>query len=208
MASTYDQAMASVPPSALRFINFCDAPSGVVGRAASWLCVPMIGFLICEVFLRYVMNSPTVWANDLTVLFYGIMYMLASPYCLRDGGHVRTDFFYHSWSVRAKAVSDMAHYILLFYPAHIVFLYVGWKYFSSSFAKLESSPESSWGMWIWPAKLAIVVYIIITMTQGFSEVLKCWYRFRTSVDLWHDESEVDVREQVAGEAEQNAGKGA
>mgnify|MGYP002627437360 CR=1 FL=1 len=59
-----------------------------------------------------------------------------------------------------------------------------------------------------PAKLAIVVYIIITMTQGFSEVLKCWYRFKTKVDLWHDESEVDVRDQVAAESEQNTGKGA
>ena len=199
MAYTYDEAMATVPPFALRVINFFDGLSGFIGKAASWLCVPMIGFLICEVFLRYVMNSPTVWANDLTVLFYGIMYMLASPYCLRDGGHVRTDFFYHSWSVRAKAISDMAHYILLFYPAHIVFLFVSWKYFTVSFDKLESSPESSWGMWIWPAKLAIVIYIVVTMTQGFSELLKCWYRFKTKVDLWHDQSEVDVRDSVASE---------
>lgn len=199
MGFTYEQAMAQVPPWAHKTISFFDRISGFVGKAASWLCVPMIGFLICEVFLRYGFNKPTVWANDLTVLCYGIMYMLASPYCLRDGGHVRTDFFYHNWSVRAKALSDMAHYILFFYPAHIIFLYVGWKYFAASFAKLESSPESSWGMWIWPAKAAIVVYIILTMTQGFSELLKCWYRFKTRVELWQACPEADDQNLSAAE---------
>ena len=199
MGFTYERAMAQVPPWAHKTISFFDGISGFVGKAASWLCVPMIGFLICEVFLRYGFNRPTVWANDLTVLCYGIMYMLASPYCLRDGGHVRTDFFYHNWSVRTKALSDMAHYILFFYPAHIIFLYVGWKYFAASFAKLESSPESSWGMWIWPAKAAIVVYIILTMTQGFSELLKCWYRFKTRVELWQACPEADDQNLSAAE---------
>ncbi len=199
MGYTYDQAMAAVPSGAHKVINFFDGLSGTIGKAASWLCVPMIAFLICEVFLRYGFNKPTVWANDLTVLCYGIMYMLASPYCLRDGGHVRTDFFYHTWSIKAKALSDLAHYILLFYPAHIVFLYVGWRYFSASFAKFESSPESSWGMWIWPAKGAIVIYIILTITQGFSEMLKCWYRFKTNVDLWHDCATDDVRDFTTAE---------
>jgi len=204
MAYTYDQAMAAVPSGIHKVVNFLDGLSGFVGKASSWLCLPMIAFLMCEVFLRYVFNSPTVWANDLTVLCYGIMYMLASPFCLRDGGHVRTDFFYHSWSVRMKALSDMAHYILLFYPAHIVFLYVGWRYFSVSFAKFESSPESSWGMWIWPAKLAIVVYIVLTMTQGLSELIKCWYRFKTNVDLWHDCPADDVRDFTAAECKPEA----
>ena len=199
MGYTYDQAMAAVPSGAHKVINFFDGLSGTIGKAASWLCVPMIAFLICEVFLRYGFNKPTVWANDLTVLCYGIMYMLASPFCLRDGGHVRTDFFYHTWSVKAKALSDLAHYILLFYPAHIVFLYVGGRYVSASFAKFESSPESSWGMWIWPAKGAIVIYIILTMTQGFSEMLKCWYRFKTNVDLWHDCATEDVRDFTTAE---------
>ena len=204
MGYTYEEAMAQVPAGAQKVISFFDGVSGFVGKAASWLCVPMIAFLICEVFLRYGFNKPTVWANDLTVLCYGIMYMLASPYCLRDGGHVRTDFFYHNWSVRAKALSDMAHYILFFYPAHFIFLYVGWDYFAVSFSKLESSPESSWGMWIWPAKGAIVIYIVLTMTQGFSELLKCWYRFKTKVDLWHDCPEADANASAAAEIKPEA----
>ena len=200
MGYTYEEAMAQVPPCAQKIIAFFDGLSGFVGKAASWLCVPMIAFLICEVFLRYGFNKPTVWANDMTVLCYGIMYMLASPYCLRDGGHVRTDFFYHNWSVRAKAISDIAHYVWFFYPAHIIFLYVGWKYFATSFAKFESSPESSWGMWIWPAKGAIVIYIVLTMTQGFAELLKCWYRCKTKVDLWQNSSEAVEQEPAAHES--------
>ena len=199
MDYTYEQAWATVPPGTRKVVDFLDRLSGFFGKSASWLCVPMVAFLICEVVLRYGFNKPTVWANDLTVLFYGIMYMIASPYCLRDGGHVRTDFFYHKWSPRVKGISDLAHYLLLFYPAHIVFLYVGWGYFAKSFAKFESSPESSWGMWIWPAKFAIVAYIVLTMLQGLSEVIKCWYRVKTNVDLWHDCPEKDVRDFTSAE---------
>ena len=75
MGYTYEEAMAQVPSGAQKVISFFDGVSGFVGKAASWLCVPMILFLICEVFLRYGFNRPTVWANDLTVLLYGIMYM-------------------------------------------------------------------------------------------------------------------------------------
>ena len=197
MAYTYDQAMAIVPRRARRIVNFCDGMSGFFGKAAAWLCAPMIAFLIYEVCMRYFLTKPTVWANDVTVLIFGIMYMLASPYCLRDGGHVRTDFFYHKWSPRVQGLADLAHYVLLFFPAHIIFLKVAWAYFSKSFGQLETSPESSWGMPIWPAKFALPLYVTLTMAQGLSESLKCYYRIKTNVDLWHDRPAEEAGERPA-----------
>jgi len=184
MQSAYDRAMASVPPGAIKAITVLDNVSIWLGKAAAWLCIPMIFSLIYEVTLRYFFTAPTIWANDLTVMLFGVMFMLASPWCLRDGGHVRTDFFYHNWSTRTKAVSDIAHYVFLFFPAHIIFLELAWAYFAKSYMHNEVSPQSCWMPIIWPVKFAIPVYVVFTMSQGISEVIKCYYRFKTNTELW------------------------
>lgn len=184
MENAYEKAMAQVPQAVSRLIGFLDGVSIVVGKAASWLCLPMIFSLMYEVVMRYCFTKPTIWAQDLTVMLFGVMFMLASPYCLRDGGHVRTDFFYHHWSIRRKAVSDILHYVILFFPAHILFLEIAWAYFAKSYMQNEVSPQSSWMPIIWPVKFAIPLYVVLTMTQGVSEVLKCVYRFKTNTNLW------------------------
>ena len=203
MQSPYDAAMATVPSGVQKAVTILDNISIIVGKFGAWFCVPMIFCLVWEVFMRYVFVAPTIWASDLTVQLFGAMYMLASPYCLRDGGHVRTDFFYHNWSVRTRALSDLLHYILLFFPAHIVFLQVGWAYFMKSFLANEVSPLSGWMPIIWPAKFCIPFYVAITMTQGISEVIKCIYRIKTKVDLWHPEVEelasIDISEEAKAE---------
>ena len=73
---------------------------------SSKLKVPMIIALTLAAIGAFltIVGPNQLWANDLTVMLFGVMFMLASPWCLRDGGHVRTDFFYHNWSVRMKAV--------------------------------------------------------------------------------------------------------
>ena len=185
MQSAYDKAMATVPLKVQKTIEILELISIWVGKCAAWLCIPMIYCLVYEVTMRYCFVEPTIWANDLSVMLYGVMFMLASPWCLRDGGHVRTDFFYHNWSVRAKAISDIIHYILLFFPAHLLFLDLAWFYFAKSYAQNEVSPTSSWMPIIWPVKFAIPLYVVLTMSQGVAEVLKCVYRYKTGVDLWH-----------------------
>lgn len=194
MTREHEEAMALVPPSVIRIITTLDNTSIIFGKAAAWLCIPMIYSLIHEVFMRYCLTQPTIWANDLSVMLFGVMFMLASPWCLRDGGHVRTDFFYHNWSVKSKAFFDILHYVILFFPAHLLFLEIGWEYFYKSFVQNEVSPQSSWMPIIWPVKFAIPLYVVLTMLQGVSEVMKCIYRFKTNTDLWHTHSDADVME--------------
>jgi len=184
MQTAYEKAMAQVPPGVIKAINTLDTASTLVGRTAAWLCLPMTVSLIYEVVMRYCFTKPTIWAQDLTVMLFGVMFMLASPYCLRDGGHVRTDFFYHHWSVRKKTISDLIQYIVLFFPSHLLFLEISWSYFMKSYIQNEVSPQSCWMPIIWPVKLAIPMYVVLTMTQGISEVIKCVYRYKTNTDLW------------------------
>ncbi|MDR1659481.1 MAG: TRAP transporter small permease subunit [Desulfovibrio sp.] len=173
-----------VPTPVRKAIAALDGLSVLVGKTAAWLAVPMMLSLIIEVVMRYLFRSPTIWALDMAVILYGIHFMLGSPYCLQAGQHIRTDFFYHGWSVRKKAVADLFNYVVLFFPVHVVFFNISCNYFYRSFSQNETSVTSPWAPIIWPAKLAIPVCVFLTLLQGFSEVLKCAYRFKTRVDLW------------------------
>jgi TRAP-type mannitol/chloroaromatic compound transport system permease small subunit len=134
--------------------------------------------------MRYLFQSPTIWAMDIALILYGIHFMVGSPYCLQQGQHIRADFLYNMWSVRTKAVVDMCNYVIFFFPVHFVFLAIGWQYFYKSYQLNEMSIVSPWMPIIWPAKAALPVCIFLTILQGVSECIKCYYRWKTNTDLW------------------------
>lgn len=176
--------MAQVPSGAQKMVTLLDGISVFVGRKAAWLALPMMLSLIYEVTMRYLFKMPTIWAMDVAIGLYGVHFMLGSPYCLKEGQHIRTDFFYHHWSVRTKAVVDLINYIVLFFPVHIIFFDISCGYFYKSFSQNEVSVTSPWMPPIWPVKLAIPICVGLTLLQGLSEVLKCYYRYKTRYDLW------------------------
>lgn len=183
MVTTTD-AMRRVPPAAVTIIAFLDGVSIRTGKAASWLIMPMMLSLIYEVGMRYLFHSPTIWAMDMALILFGIHFMIGSPYCLQQGQHIRTDFFYNTWSIRTKAVVDMCNYVFFFFPVHFVFLDIGWSYFHKSFLQNESAISSPWMPVIWPVKMAIPVCVLITLLQGISEFIKCYYRWKLNAALW------------------------
>jgi TRAP-type mannitol/chloroaromatic compound transport system permease small subunit len=84
-----------------RILHFIDSLSAWSGKAFAW-CIVILTFSTCyEVFVRYVLDSPTVWAFDMSVQMYGALFMMAGAYALSQDAHVRGDVIYYkevSWS--------------------------------------------------------------------------------------------------------------
>ncbi len=55
-------------PRVLRMIRTIDVAGDRCGRAVSVLILPMIAIVSWEVFARYVLSAPTLWAFDLTYM--------------------------------------------------------------------------------------------------------------------------------------------
>ena len=193
-----ERAMATVPESALRVINRLDSISEFAGKSVSWLYIPMVAALVFEVVMRYCFSAPTIWSMDVAVMLYAINFMISSPYCLQTGGHIRMDFFYSGWSVRRKATMDLIMYILFYFPVHIVFLWVGFEFFWDSFTTNERSIMSPWMPLLWPMKIAFPISLSIMLTQGVSEVIKCWFRRQTGENLWSTEEVLEDDPAVVG----------
>lgn len=159
----------------IRIVRFLDGISLWSGRIVGWLIIPMVGSLVYEVIARYVFDSPTVWAYDMTFMLYGSFFMLGSAYTLLKKGHIRTDSFYQNWSVKRQGWTDAVCYLLFFFPAMLAFFMVGWEYFYGSWRQSERIVTSPWMPVVYPFKFAMPLAALLLLLQGVSEFLKSVY---------------------------------
>ena len=156
-----------------RFIYAVDQFSKSVGHAFAWCIVTLTLGTCYEVFMRYVLNSPTSWAFDMSYLMYGAVFYMAGAYTLSRGGHVRADMFYRKWKPRTQARVELVLLIIFFFPGVLALIYSGWGYGFQSMRIFESSVNSPAGVPIWPLKMMIPVGAALLALQGFAELMRC-----------------------------------
>ncbi len=174
-----------------KIVDAIDSISVFFGKSISILIIPMVYCLLHEVVGRYFFNAPTIWAGDLTVIMYGILFMIASPYCLKEGGHIRTDFLYNRWTDKTKGMVDFFIFLVVYLPVHIIFLKISWESFYKSFQIGERIITSAWMPIIWPLKLALPVGIFLMVLQGFAELIKSYYAWKYGKFFWEHKTHGD-----------------
>ena len=172
----------------LKMVAVIDKFSIWSGKATALLIFPMIFSLVYEVTARYFFNAPTIWANDLSTMLYGALFMVGSAYALQRQQHIRTDWLYEKWSVRTRGIVDSFCYIFLYFPGLVIFLWIGWKFAFRSTMLQERIVSSPWMPHIWPLKLCIPLATLLLLIQGVSELIKSFYAATTGIDL-HGETE-------------------
>lgn len=175
----------------LRFIDLADRLSGWFGKSFGWLVVLMTLGMSYEVIVRYIFNSPTPWAYELSFMMYGTLFMVGGAYTLSRGGHVRGDFVYRMWPVRVQGTVDLILYLLFFFPGVTALIFAGWKYAARSVGYAEVSVSSPAGIPIYQFKAIIVLAGVLLFIQGIAQVMRCIIAIRDGV--WH-EARPDVEE--------------
>lgn len=153
--------------------HMIDMVSRAVGKTFAWLFLPLTYTLVHEVVATKVFSRPTVWAFDMSYMFYGTIFMMGAAYTLAQDGHVRGDMLYRLWPPRAQAAIDLILYILVFFPAMVAMLIAGWSYAYYSYSIGERSLQSPFGPIIWPLKMVIPATAFFLLLQGVSQVIKC-----------------------------------
>ncbi|MBC7778517.1 MAG: TRAP transporter small permease subunit [Proteobacteria bacterium] len=159
--------------------------------------------VVCyDVFMRYVLNSPTLWAFDVSYMLYGTVFMMCGAYTLAQNGHVRGDFLYSAMRPRKQAAIDLALYIVFFFPGILALCYAGIGYASESWSLNEHSSLTSGGPPLYHFKTVIPIAGALVMLQGLAEVVRCVMCLRTGVwpERLKDVSEIDI---VATQLEQS-----
>ena len=155
------------------------------------LVIPLIVANVVEVFMRYVMNSPTSWALDVTTMSFGALFMLGAAYALLQGAHVRTDMLWEKFSDRKKGIIDSVAYVLFFLPSMAILFAISIDDFFYSLSINEKSTSGIWQPVIWPLRAIIPLAAALLFLQGISELLKSLWAARTGEMLVrHEKIEV------------------
>ena len=155
------------------YIRFADSLSAWVGKAFAWTIMVMTLGVSYEVFVRYVLKLPTVWAFDISYSMYGTLFMLGGAYALSRDSHVRADIFYRLMSQRAQAALELVLYFLFFFPGVLALIFSGWQYVARSWRYLEVSTMSPANIPIYQFKSVIIVAGVLLVIQGVAQVFRC-----------------------------------
>jgi len=188
----------------LAFITFADRLSAAFGKTFAWLILLMTLGVSYEVFVRYVLNSPTPWSLDVSFIMYGTLFMMGGAYTLSRNGHVRGDFLYRLWKPRVQATVDLVLYFVFFFPGILALVLAGWKYSSRSWSYTEVSVNSPAGIPIFQFKSIMVLAGALLFIQGIAQVCRCILCIREG--YWREaESDVQETEELLASGVEGAG---
>lgn len=162
-----------------KLIYFIESLSIWVGRAFGW-CILILTFSVSyEVFVRYVLNAPTVWAFDMMVQMYGALFLMAGPYALAQDTHVRGDVLYRLFPVKVQASIDFVLYLLFFFPGMLALFWFGAEIAADSWRYKEVSWNSPARIQIYFFKTLIPFAGGLLIIQGIAELLRSWLAMRS-----------------------------
>lgn len=170
-------------PRLLKVIRVLEFPSILVAKLAAWLILPMTLSLVYEVVMRYIFDSPTIWAYDTTYMMAGSLFMLGSAYALRKGHHVRADFLFTTLRPRWQALIDVVLYVVMYFPAIWLFFTASLTFTMQSWQQSETYPTSPWMPIIYPLKTVMPVALFLLLLQGIAELLKAIWTVRHNVSF-------------------------
>jgi TRAP-type mannitol/chloroaromatic compound transport system permease small subunit len=155
------------------------------------LIIPLIFANVIEVFARYVLRDPTIWALDVTTMSYAALFMLGSALALLKGAHVRTDLLWEGFSDRTKGMIDSIAFLFLFLPTMAVLFYISVDDFMYSISINERGSSGAWTPALWPLRGIIPLSAALLFMQGVSELMKSLWAWRTGEFLTkHEKIEV------------------
>ena len=177
-----------------RILHFIDSLSAWSGKAFAW-CIVILTFSTCyEVFMRYVLNAPTVWAFDMSVQMYGALFMMAGAYALSQDAHVRGDVVYRLLKIKTQAKIDLVLYFLFLVPGALALIVYGYGFAADSWFYKEVSWSSPSRIQIYFFKTLIPISGTLVLLQGIAEMVRCVICIRTGA--WpprlHDVQETET----------------
>ena len=151
-------------------INSIDKINKIIGDVVKFLLLYMAITLTFEVIARYVFNSPTIWAFELSKHAMCYIGALGGGYTLMTNSHVKIDVLYGSLSFKKRAIIDII-------TSTLFFVFIGillWASISMAISSWELKEHASTvlGAPLYFIKAAIPIGVTLVLLQGIAKLLR------------------------------------
>ena len=86
----------TVRPAGMEYLgaSSIDIAALFVGRVTMMMIALMTSVMLYEVFLRYIIEKPTEWANEMTLWFASFVFLMSGFYAMQQRSHIRIFLVY------------------------------------------------------------------------------------------------------------------
>jgi len=155
-----------------RVIGAIERVTTSVGYMAAVIILPLALATCYDVFARYVLLEPTIWAFELGYSLMGAHFLLGAAITLKLNHHVRIDLLYANFNPKAQATIDLVLYLFIFLPFLVLLTYALYDYTAGAYASDERTGQSAWNPPIWPLRAVITLSMALLALQVVAEILK------------------------------------
>jgi TRAP-type mannitol/chloroaromatic compound transport system permease small subunit len=170
--------MASAPhDNSTSVLTPVDRLSLWLGRTLAWVFLIAVALTAWEVLMRYVLNSPTIWAHDLVIALSALAFIFGGSYALQRAEHIRISSLYDrmppSWRRSCDVLNALA--IIVFMAAF------GWAACQQALAAIKIG-ETSGRAWDVPIpvviKTALAAGVVLMILQAIVNLMRAWRQGR------------------------------
>jgi TRAP-type mannitol/chloroaromatic compound transport system permease small subunit len=152
-----------------KFIKVVDRMNELIGKAVSFFILALIVVILYEIFVRYLLNSPTIWAHEVSQMIYGVYVILMGGYLQYRNGHVNVDILYNRFKPRTRAIINLFTWLLFFFFCGAI-LYKGGEMAWDSFKFRECEP-TAFAPPVYPIKMMIPLGAFLLLLQGLAKYI-------------------------------------
>lgn len=138
-----------------------DLLAEALGRIGWVLLLYCMIFGVTDVFLRYVLNAPSLWISTTVQVAMVLMACVGGVYSLNDNAFVKLDLFYANFSPRKKAICDIITVVFTFLFLSVLI----WKGTTAALlsVKLKQMTPTGVPIPIYPLKIFIPISAVFML---------------------------------------------
>jgi len=170
-----------------------------IGRVTMMLVIALVAVMSFEIFMRYVVVAPTVWATELSLWIAGFIFLFSGLYAMQQRSHIRIFLVYDMLPRRGQQICDTISALLVVVFA-VALIYGGFGEAYDKFLRWETF-GTAFDPPI-PATLKPLVLVIVTLValQAISNLIRDWNlepEHHSSADEI-DEEEIEKLKKIIG----------
>jgi len=145
------------------------------GKVACWLCLALVLLLTYEAFMRYVLERPTIFTYEPSMMLGVSICVLGLAYTHLHQGHVRVDVFWRLLSPRGRALADIIGFLIFFLPVVGIMIWVSGAWAKWSIENHEKMAESYLYPPAWPVRVVMVIGFFMFILQAVAQFIRDIY---------------------------------
>lgn len=140
-----------------------------ISEVSAWMSklaiVVLVLSMLYEVIARYVFNSSTIWAFDISYMATGVAFMLGVAWTAKIDGHIKVDVLSSMLPNNVYRLIIGVVYTVVLFPTFLFLAWYGWKKTVSAFITNEVEMVSTWAPQMWPFYTCIAVGLTLLALQ-------------------------------------------